>query len=111
MAIVKVSEIIEKNINLDEALSKLAMTRAQRAWELDKSLRLQLNLIFGADTVVVLEGQILGPPKKLNQAFEFLSRMSGLKHCVKTSLAPSPHFSQSSCCDRPTIRPIRPCSL
>ena len=84
---VKVSEIIEENLNLDEALSKLAMTKAQRAWDLDNSLKSGHNLIVGADTVVVFDGRILGQPKDADQAFKFLSQMSGKKHCVKTSVA------------------------
>lgn len=43
-------------------------------------------LIIGADTVVVLGGQILGKPKDEVEAVEMLQRLSGQTHSVVTSL-------------------------
>ena len=42
--------------------------------------------IIGADTVVVLDGKILGKPKDREEAFSMLSEMSGRVHSVYTSV-------------------------
>jgi septum formation protein len=43
--------------------------------------------ILGADTVVALEGRILGKPKSLEQARDFLRALSGRTHEVITGVA------------------------
>lgn len=43
-------------------------------------------LIIGADTVVVLDNEILGKPKNKNKAFEMLKKLSGKTHIVVTSI-------------------------
>lgn len=44
-------------------------------------------VIMGADTIVVLEGEVMGKPKDDLEAFEMLSRLSGKQHRVITGLA------------------------
>jgi len=41
-------------------------------------------LVLGADTIVVIDGLILGKPKNKKQAFEMLERLSGRRHTVFT---------------------------
>lgn len=43
--------------------------------------------IIGADTVVVLDGKILGKPKDFDNAFKMLKSLSGKQHKVVTSIA------------------------
>ncbi|MGA1875016.1 MAG: Maf family protein [bacterium] len=45
------------------------------------------GLIIGADTIVVLEGKILGKPRDGTEAKEMLRRLSGCTHRVITGLA------------------------
>ena len=44
------------------------------------------DLILGADTVVVLDGKILGKPRDRNHASEMLGRLSGRVHEVLTGV-------------------------
>ncbi len=44
------------------------------------------ELIIAADTVVVLDGKILGKPADENEAFEMLSALSGRRHTVYTGV-------------------------
>lgn len=44
------------------------------------------SLIIGADTVVVLDNEILGKPNGKNGAFEMLKKLSGKTHFVVTSI-------------------------
>lgn len=44
------------------------------------------ELLIAADTVVVLDGEIIGKPRDRNEAIEFLSRLSGRQHRVITGV-------------------------
>lgn len=44
------------------------------------------SIVIGADTVVVLEGKILGKPTDYKDAFNMLKSLSGRKHEVVTSI-------------------------
>ena len=43
--------------------------------------------VLGSDTVVVLDGEILGKPQDASVARDTLSRLSGRRHCVVTGVA------------------------
>ena len=43
-------------------------------------------LVIGADTVIELDGQILGKPVDLQEAKAMLKAMSGRSHCVSTGI-------------------------
>nr|HPR40460.1 Maf family protein [Oscillospiraceae bacterium] len=45
------------------------------------------DLVIGADTVVVLDGEILGKPKDKSDAFRMLKALSGKRHLVLTGVA------------------------
>ncbi|NLY56622.1 MAG: septum formation inhibitor Maf [Firmicutes bacterium] len=45
------------------------------------------GLVIGADTIVVLDGKVLGKPESAAQAVDMLSRLSGRSHMVYTGLA------------------------
>ena len=51
------------------------------------ALKLQQGLVIGADTVVVLDGQILGKPKTFQEAQWMLEQLSGRTHQVMTAVA------------------------
>ena len=44
-------------------------------------------IVIGADTVVILDGQVLGKPKDEDDAFQMLRAMSGKAHTVITGCA------------------------
>lgn len=45
------------------------------------------DLVIGADTDVVLDGEIMGKPESENNAFDMLTRLSGRTHTVYTGLS------------------------
>ena len=51
------------------------------------SARVRSGVVLGADTVVVLDGEILGKPASASQAVEMLRRLRGRDHRVTTGLA------------------------
>jgi septum formation protein len=56
----------------------------RKAW--DVARRMEQGIVLGADTVVVLDGQILGKPKDSQDAKRMLSQLSGKVHQVLTGL-------------------------
>jgi septum formation protein len=83
---VKVSEFLNKNLNLDEAVKNIARTKAYAARDEAKILKLFNILILSADTVVVLDDEVLGKPENFDEACAFLRRLSGREHEVKTAV-------------------------
>jgi septum formation protein len=45
------------------------------------------RLVLGADTIVVLDGEVLGKPRDSDHALELLERLAGREHSVVTAVA------------------------
>ena len=83
---VKVSEIIDENLNPEAVVLDLARQKAEAALKLAKYQKNQDFLILAADTLVVLDGRALGKPKNIEEAKSFLGRLSGRTHSVMTGV-------------------------
>ena len=83
----EVSEFLEKNLNLEDAVKALAGRKARAAAEGAKLLKVQNILILGADTIVELAGRVFGKPESADEAVEILGTLSGNTHRVITAIA------------------------
>lgn len=83
---VKISEIIEENVNPEEAIKQLAKAKGQAFLSERNHLKGQHFIALTADTMVVLAGQPLGKPKNSTEAQAFLRRLSGQQHEVITAI-------------------------
>lgn len=83
---VKVSEIIDENLNPSVNALDIARRKGEVARSQDKYLKLRDYLILSADTLVVLDGKALGKPKNSAEARLFLSSLSGKMHSVITAI-------------------------
>lgn len=83
---VKVSENLEKNLTLDEQIIAIARRKAVAAVQAFKPLKSQNYLFVSADTLVIHDGEALGKPENPKQAADFLGRLSGTDHLVKTGV-------------------------
>lgn len=83
---VKVSENLDKNLTLDEQIITIARRKAEAAVQSFKPLKSQNFIFLSADTMVIHDGEPLGKPQNPKQAAEFLGRLSGTDHLVKTSV-------------------------
>jgi len=83
---VKVSEIPDKNLNIDMQILDIARRKAKAAFELAKQLFGHPFLLLAADTMVVYHNKTIGKPSNSNEAFEFLKLLSRNVHEVKTGL-------------------------
>lgn len=83
---VKVSETPDKNLNIDEQILDIAGRKARAGFSSFRSTSSSPFLLLSADTMVVFQDEALGKPANEDEAFQFLRRMSGKTHFVKTAL-------------------------
>jgi len=82
---VQPSGIDELGISLEgspeENVEKLSLMKA-----MDVAGDNEMCLVIGADTVVFIDGEVLGKPKNQEDAFRMLSMLSGREHLVITGV-------------------------
>ncbi len=83
---IQISEIPDENLNLQDQIEDLALKKALACLNSGKLAKGQNNLILSSDTVVVLDGQILGKPLDRSENRQMLERLSGQKHSVITGV-------------------------
>ncbi len=83
---IQISEIPNKNLSLPKQIEDLAKQKAYALVESDMYPKLHTNLVLSGDTLVVLDGEVLGKPLDLDQSREFLEKLSGRKHSVITAI-------------------------
>lgn len=66
---------------------RMAAEKAAMGWRAVEMRRLQGFPVLGADTVVELDGAILGKPADRQEAERMLARLSGRRHRVHTAVA------------------------
>lgn len=74
-----VDETLPKGISPDKAVEYLSKIKAE-------PFKNDNDTVIGADTVVAIDGKILGKPKDKNNAFEMLKMLSGKTHSVFTGV-------------------------
>lgn len=77
-----VEEIIPENASPDEVVKSLALQKAQAVAKNNPD-----SIVIGSDTVVALDGIILGKPKDAEDAVKMLKALSGRSHTVYTGVA------------------------
>lgn len=83
---VTVSHVIEEDDRPGADAAEIAEGHA-RAKALDVAARRPGRLVLGADTVVVLDGAVLGKPRDADDARRMLALLSGRAHTVITAVA------------------------
>lgn len=75
-----VDETLPQGITPDKAVEYLSKIKAQ-------PLKNESDIVIGADTVVALDGKILGKPRDEADAFATLKMLSGREHSVFTGVS------------------------
>lgn len=83
---VKVSEIPDKNLNVNEQILDIARRKARAALGQLKSCRNEAFRVLSADTEVIFGGGPLGKPQNREDAYRILKLLSGNPHEVKTAV-------------------------
>ena len=68
-------------------VERIARTKAQVGWQRMQDRKLAERAVLGADTEVVLDGEIFGKPRNADDAVRMLKRLSGRTHQVLTAVA------------------------
>ena len=76
-----VNENITEDLSPSETVEELAKRKALAVWEENKNA-----VVFGCDTVVAIDGKILGKPIDDEEAFAMISSLSGKVHTVSTGV-------------------------
>ena len=76
-----VDENITEDLSPSETVEELAKRKALAVWEENKNA-----VVFGCDTVVAIDGKILGKPIDDEEAFAMISSLSGKVHTVSTGV-------------------------
>lgn len=74
-------ESINEPFSPQETVIELAKRKARDVAEKEKG-----KVVLGCDTVVAVEGKILGKPKSREDAFSMLKALSGKQHIVSTGV-------------------------
>jgi septum formation protein len=82
---VDIDESQKPNEPVLDYVQRLAMEKAQHGFETIENRR-KLP-VLGADTIIEINGEILGKPENRLQAKKMLQKLSGQKHTVHTSVA------------------------
>ena len=82
----QISEIPDENLNLGEQIQDLAVRKATATIDAHKHLKEDDFIVLSADTVVVLDGQILGKPADPTENKRFLHQLSNTPHSVITGV-------------------------
>lgn len=77
----KADESLPSDISAENAVKELAKRKA-----LSVARNLQNAVVLGCDTVVAIDGEILGKPHDVKQAAEMLRKLSGRTHTVFTGV-------------------------
>ena len=77
-----IDESVGPDLSPAEIVTQLALKKAQKVATHNRD-----SLVIGADTIVVLNGDILGKPSNRQEAVDMLGRLSGQTHEVYTGIA------------------------
>ncbi|UCD20480.1 MAG: septum formation protein Maf [candidate division WOR-3 bacterium] len=95
--IVPADRIIVIESDVDEAIAhgetaeayclRIAEKKALAAWDKYDGERSDIAVVVGADTVVLLDGEIIGQPRDEDDAMSILKTLAGRRHEVMTGVA------------------------
>lgn len=83
----QVEEIRQQGETPLSYVQRLALTKARAGWRQMRSLGLPQAPVLGADTIGIIDGQVLEKPRDRDHAAELLRLLSGREHCVVTAVA------------------------
>ncbi|HEX6138259.1 MAG TPA: Maf family protein [Casimicrobiaceae bacterium] len=83
-------DVVEEALDAEPAshfVERMARTKAQVGWQRMQQRKLGERPVLGADTEVVLDGEIFGKPRDADGAARMIKRLSGRTHQVLTAVA------------------------
>lgn len=96
--VANIDETIDPNLNLDSELLRLSRDKANAIKVSDD------DIVIAADTIVTINGRILGKPKDHNDAYEMLKVLNNNSHQVITSVCIKKGIEMYNFLDSATIK-------
>jgi septum formation protein len=89
-AVGRARDVVEEALDAEPPphyVERMARTKAQVGWQRMQNRRLAERPVIGADTEVVLDGEVFGKPRDADDAVRMIKRLSGRTHQVLTAVA------------------------
>jgi septum formation protein len=83
-------DVIEETVDREPPhhyVERMARTKAQVGWQRMQNRKLAERPVLGADTEVVLDGDVFGKPRDADDALRMIKRLSGRTHQVVSAVA------------------------
>lgn len=83
-------DVVEETRDAEPAahyVERMARTKAQVGWQRMQNRKLAERAVIGADTEVVLDGEVFGKPRNADDATRMMRRLAGRTHQVLTAVA------------------------
>jgi len=83
-------DVVEETLDAEPAphyVERMERTKAQVGWQRMQNRKLAERPVLGADTEVVLDGDVFGKPANADEATRMIRRLSGRTHQVLTAVA------------------------
>lgn len=98
-----IEEVIDESLPLTQKIEKLALQKAEAVAQ---------NLygdfvVIGADTIVELDGEILGKPQNIDDAKRMIRNLSGKSHNVITAIALIPTNTKYKVITTHQVTPVK----
>lgn len=77
-----VDETFDQSLSIEKAVEQIALRKAEAVLPTYPN-----NVIIGADTIVVVDDEVLGKPSNDEEAYRMLKRLSGRTHRVLSGVA------------------------
>ena len=87
VCIADIDETLRENESPDQYVTRMAVEKAQRVWQINRGTPLADLPVLAADTVVVLGQQVMGKPVDRDQGLVMLTALSGRTHEVLTAVS------------------------
>lgn len=78
----KIDETFNADLSIEEGVMDIALRKAKKVFETNPN-----EIVIGADTIVVIDQEILGKPKDVEDAYRMLRLLSGKTHQVISGVA------------------------
>ncbi|KAF7626039.1 hypothetical protein Mgra_00009780 [Meloidogyne graminicola] len=80
------AEDLSRSLTLQEFVEQTAKQKAEQVENQIKNEKIEFDLIIACDTMISLDGKLIGKPSDNNDAFNILKSLDGRKHQVRTGI-------------------------
>nr|CAD2168866.1 unnamed protein product [Meloidogyne enterolobii] len=80
------AEDLPRSLNIKEFVEETAKQKAEQVEGELKNEKIEFDLLIACDTMISIEGKLIGKPLNNNDAFNILKSLDGRKHQVRTGI-------------------------